>query len=249
MKHLLALATLALLLSAPQTPAIAGDPGWTDLMPAGHELEAWQGKNEKWTVAAVAALDPKNPRNLVPKPGQGVVISSLAGHFELRNLASKQTFADIEAHVEFFIPKGANAGVKLQGLYEIQIKDSHGKKNPTADDCGGVYPRAELTPRYHTIDKGVPPRVDAAKPAGEWQTLEVIFQAPRFDAGGKKTANARFKKVVLNSQVIHENVELKYPTGHAWRKEKEVPHGPLFLQGDHGPVAYRNVRVRPIGEK
>ena len=248
MKQLLALATLALLLSAPQTPATAADPGWIDLMPAGHELEAWQGKNEKWTVAADAALDPRSARNLVPKPGQGVAISSLSGYFEFRNLASREKFADLEAHVEFLVPKGANAGVKLQGLYEIQIKDSHGKKSPTADDCGGIYPRAELRPRYHTIDKGVPPRVNAAKPAGQWQTLEVIFQAPRFDSEGKKTANARFKRVVLNGQVIHEDVELKYPTGHAWRKEKEIPRGPLFLQGDHGPVAYRNVRVRAIGE-
>lgn len=249
MKHPLAIATLALLLSVPQARAAAAGDGWIDLMPAGHELAAWQGKNEKWTVAGDAALDPKNPRNLVPKPVRGVAISSLAGHFELRNLASKQQLADLEAHVEFLIPKGANAGVKLQGLYEVQIKDTHGKKKLSGDDCGGIYPRAELTPRYHTIDKGVPPRVNAARPAGQWQTLDIVFQAPRFDKDGKKTANARFKRVVLNGQVIHDDVELKYPTGHAWRKEKEVARGPLFLQGDHGPVAYRNVRVRPIGGK
>ena len=248
MKCLPVIATLVLLLSVPQARAAAGGDGWIDLMPAGHELEAWEGKNEKWTVAGDAALDPKGPRNLVPKPGQGVAISSLAGHFELRNLASKRSFGDLEAHVEFFIPKGANAGVKLQGLYEIQIKDSHGKKKPSADDCGGVYPRAELRPRYHTIDQGIPPRVNAARPAGQWQTLDVVFQAPRFGPDGKKTANARFKKVVLNGQVVHEDVELKYPTGHAWRKEKEVARGPLFLQGDHGPVAYRNVRVKLIGQ-
>jgi hypothetical protein len=125
------------------------------------------------------------------------------------------------------------------------MKDSHGKKTPNADDCGGIYPRAELLPRYRTIDKGFPPRTNAAKPAGTWQTLDIIFQAPRFDPDGKKTQNARFVKVTLNGQVIHEDVELKWPTGHAWRTKKEVPHGPLFLQGDHGPVAYRNVRVRP----
>jgi len=132
----------------------------------------------------------------------------------------------------------------LQGLYEIQIRDSCGKKQPTGSDCGGVYPRAELVPHYHTTDQGAPPRTNAARPAGQWQTLDIRFQAPRFDTEGKKTANARFLEVVLNGQVIHRDVELKWPTGHAWRLEPEVPQGPLFLQGDHGPIAYRNVRVR-----
>jgi hypothetical protein len=131
------------------------------------------------------------------------------------------------------------------GLYEIQILDSWGVKAPTASDCGGIYPRAELEPRYRHIDKGVPPRTNAARRPGEWQMLDVTFYAPRFDAGGKKTANARFVKVLFNDQVIHENVELASPTGHAWR-EQEIPRGPLLLQADHGPVAFRNVRVRAI---
>jgi hypothetical protein len=132
------------------------------------------------------------------------------------------------------------------GLYEIQIFDSHGKKELTGSDCGGIYPRGEQQPKYHTIDKGVPPRVNAARPAGEWQTLDITFRAPRFDADGKKTVDARFVKVVLNGQVIHENEAVHYPTGSAWRLAKEVPRGPLLLQADHGPVAFRNVRVRPV---
>ena len=80
---------------------------------------------------------------------------------------------------------------------------------------------------------------------GEWQTLDVIFRAPRFDSDGKKTRSARFDKVVLNGQIIHEDVEVKTPTGHAWRL-KEVARGPILLQGDHGPVAFRNIRVKPL---
>jgi hypothetical protein len=225
----------------------AESDGWLELMPPGRELAAWEGGNG-WIVAGDAQLDPnvKTGRKLQALPGQGVVISSLEGGVMDRNLSSKEQFADLEVHVEFLIPKGSNAGVKLQGLYEIQILDSYGKQKLTGSDCGGVYPRAELRPRYHTIDEGVPPRVNAAKPAGQWQTLDIVFRAPRFDRTGKKVENARFVKVVLNGQVIHENVELRWPTGHAWRVEKEHPQGPLFLQGDHGPVAYRNVRVRPL---
>ncbi|NUQ63666.1 MAG: DUF1080 domain-containing protein [Pirellulales bacterium] len=220
---------------------------WLELI-GNDALGAWQGECGGWTVGGDAALDPQDVRALVAMPGRGVLISSLSGRAESRNLTSKQSFADQEIHIEFLVPKGSNAGVKFQGLYEIQIADSFGKAQPTASDCGGVYPRAELEPRYHTIDEGVPPPVNACKPAGEWQELDVVFRAPRFDAEGKKIEDARFVKVTLNGRVLHENIGLKWPTGHAWRKEKEVARGPLFLQGDHGPVAYRNLRIKAARE-
>src|SRR5262249_40385789 len=94
-------------------------------------------------------------------------------------------------------------------------------------------------------DDGIAPRVNAARPAGEWQTLEITFRAPRFNPAGERTEKARFVKVVLNGQVIHDNVELNWPTGNNWRN-KELAEGPLLFQGDHGPVAFRNVRVRAL---
>ena len=116
-------------------------------------------------------------------------------------------------HVEFLIAKGSNSGIKFHGHYEIQITDSAGRKELTGDDCGGIYPRAELKPRYRHLDKGIAPKVNAAKPAGEWQTLEATFLAPRFDKDGKKTANARIVKATLNGQLIHQDQELLTPTG------------------------------------
>jgi 3-keto-disaccharide hydrolase len=217
----------------------ADEGGWTDLSAQG--LEAWQKPTGDWFVAGGLALDPMNPKLLAATPGTGVLVNGKSGR--TRNLLSKQEFGDIEAHLEFMIPKRSNSGVKFEGQYEIQIFDSFGVKKPTGSDCGGIYPRAEQKPTYHHIDSGVPPKTNAARPAGEWQTLDVIFQAPRFDAAGKKTSNARFIKVVLNGQVIHENVEVKTPTGAAWH-DKEKPSGPLLLQADHGPVAFRNIRVR-----
>ena len=68
----------------------------------------------------------------------------------------------------------------------------------------------KLKPKYHHIDKGIPPKTNAARPAGEWQTLDIIFQAPRFDSAGKKTGNARLVKVVLNGQVIHEKCSASF---------------------------------------
>ena len=88
------------------------------------------------------------------------------------------------------------------------------------------------------------PSVNASKPPGEWQSFDIIFRAPRFDASGKKTANAVFVKVLYNGKVIHENVECAGPTRGA-KLPSEAPTGPILLQGDHGPVAYRNFKLTP----
>jgi hypothetical protein len=202
--------------------------------------DVWQGKTAGWVAAENVALDPKNDKKLSVKPGKGIFVNSGRG---ARDLLTKESFSDVEVHLDFLIPKGSNSGVKFHGLYEIQICDSFGVKKPGGDDCGGIYPRAELTPKYRYLDKGVPPLTNACKPAGEWQTLTAIFLAPRFDAAGKKIANARIVQAKLNGKIIHKNVEMKTPTGHNWTK-KEIAKGPLLLQGDHGPVAFRNVKIR-----
>ncbi len=222
--------------------AFAEDPGWISLI-GDHELAAWREPTGAWLAAGDARLDPKDPSRLAAVAGGGVIINGQTGR--TGNLLSKQSFGDVEAHFEFLIPRGSNSGVKLQGLYEIQIVDSHAAKKLTGSDCGGIYPRAELLPRYHHLDDGYAPRVNAAKPAGQWQTLDLVFKAPRFDGSGKKQANARFERIVLNGQIVHEHVELQAPTGHAWRLP-EVRRGPLLLQADHGPVAFRNIRVKAL---
>jgi hypothetical protein len=237
----LALSFLMLALSA----AAPADEGAWAVIFGGKDVDAFEGSAKAWEVVGSVEMDAANPRKLTNKPGEGVIVNSQKG---ASNLITKQKYIDVETHVEFLIPKGSNSGVKMMGLYEIQILDSFGKKELTGDDCGGIYPRAEEQPKYHHIDKGVPPKVNACKPAGEWQSLDIIFKAPRFDADDKKIVNAKFLKVVLNGQVVHENVEVLYPTGAAWRLKKEIPTGPLFLQGDHGPVAFRNVRIRPYSE-
>ena len=226
-------------------PAGTDDGGWVHLTAKG--LDAWKAPAADWVRAARVTLDPKDPKKLSAFPEGDILVNGPKGR--TRDLVTKETFGDLEVQLDFLIARGSNSGVKLHGLYEIQILDSHGKKDLTGDSCGGVYPRAEQKPKYHHIDKGVPPRTNAAKPAGEWQSLHIIFRAPRFDAAGKKTANARFVKVVLNGTVVHEDVELLWPTGHAWKQSKEVARGPLLLQADHGPVAFRNVKVRPLRAK
>lgn len=229
------------------TPAVlraadAGNDGWIVLS---DDLAVWKETGE-WFLASSVRIDPKNSRRLAATPGKGLMVNGKSGRTQ--NLVTRQEWGDVEVSLEFMIPHHSNSGVKLEGVYEVQIYDSWKVEKPTGADCGGIYPRAEQKPKYHHIDDGIPPLVNAAKKPGEWQTLEIIFHAPRFDASGKKTANALFEKVVLNGKLVQDHAEARTPTGHIWR-EKEHPTGPLLLQADHGPVAFRNVRLRPLPAK
>jgi len=209
------------------------------------DLSAWRGNTGDWAIVGKVKMEPANPRRFTTAPGTGVLYNGPKGR--TRNLLSKFEHADCEAHIEFMVPKGSNSGVYFQGRYEIQILDSWGVEKPKHGDCGGIYQRWDRKrkpPGY----EGHPPRVNASRRPGQWQTFDAIFRGPRFDDAGKKIANARFVKVVHNGQVVHENVEVTGPTRAATFTD-EKPVGPLMLQGDHGPVAYRNVLIRPIMPK
>ena len=209
----------------------------------GKDLSVWRGETGDWVVVGEVRMDPANSRQLVGRPGAGVLLNGPRG--QTRNLLSKYEHGDVEAHVEFMVPTGSNSGVYFQGRYEIQILDSWGVKEPKYGDCGGIYERWENEKGF----EGHAPRTNASRPPGQWQTFDVVFRAPRFDASGKKVANAKFIKVVHNGKVVHENVEVTGPT-RAATFDDEKPSGPLMLQGDHGPVAYRNIWLRPVkGEK
>jgi hypothetical protein len=203
--------------------------------------DAWYN-SDKWDVAGDATLNPDTPKVLLGKPGKGVLINGKEG--KCPSLVTKRRdYRDVEIHVEFMVAQGSNSGVIFHGNHEIQILDSYGIKQPNAGHCGGVYPRAESQPTYHHIDKGSPPRVNAAKRPGQWQSMDIVFQAARFDQDGNKTAHARFVKVVHNGKVIQEDVEVPYACGPNWDR-KQYPQGPIIIQGDYGPIAVRNVRIR-----
>lgn len=212
--------------------AAAGEP--TAVTPFnGKDLDGWTCKGRKdhanWKVG-VAKIDPANPRQLAVEPapdGKGEMINTPGSGADI---ATVQKFGDATIDLEIMVPKGSNSGVYLMGEYEIQVLDSFGRERVGPGDMGGIYGAAA-------------PKVNASKAPGEWQRMVVEFQAPRFD-GDKKTANALFKRVTLNGQVIHENVEMKGPTGGAWTG-REAPTGPLMFQGNHGPVAYRNIKITP----
>ena len=154
-------------------------------------------------------------------------------------------YQDVEVHLEFMIPKGSNAGIYLMGRYEIQILDSFGRERPSHGDLGGLYQRGDPKREGRPGFEGVPPRTNAAKAPGEWQTLDIVFRAPRFDDQGTKTENARFVRVKVNGTVVHENQEAKGPT-RSHPLPGEAPRGPIAIQGDHGPIAIRSFKVKRL---
>ena len=133
------------------------------------------------------------------------------------NLVSDQSFTDFKLHVEFRYEKGSNSGVYLRGRYEVQIEDDKGKE-PWKGYLGAVY--GFLTPSEMV-----------AKDPGEWQTYDI-------------TLIGRMVTIVANGKTIISNQEIPGITGGAIDSKEGEP-GPLFFQGDHGPIDFRNIIITP----
>lgn len=233
-KKLLTVSSLAL--AAGALTAVA-QPGGVIHPFNGRNLDGWKAKPEgssksQWTVGS-AMPDPANPKLLVVQPGGDQLINQTAAHGQSLDFYSQALHGDAVITLEVMVPRNSNSGIYVMGEYEVQVLDSFGKDaNPGPGDMGAVY-------------GAQPPNKPKYKAPGEWNTYEIHWQAPKFDAAGKKTANARFIKVVLNGATIHENLEMKGPTpGGVDGKEKAL--GPLMFQGNHGPVAYRNIKIAPL---
>ena len=207
----------------------------------GKDFTGWRQPTGAWMAAKAVSLDPADPTKFVVQPGEGIMVNG--PKFKTVNIVTEAEFGDAQIHIEFCISKHSNSGIYLMGRYELQVFDSFGVGNDKYPgiECGGIYPRwiNEQNVEGHS------PRVNASKPPGQWQTFDITFRAPRFDANGKKIANAKFVKVLHNGRVIHENLELNGPT-RGGAPEQEGAVGPLCFQGDHGPVAYRNLKVKRL---
>ncbi len=213
-------------------------------LPVGDGLDGWRGNTGDWVAAGDVFQGPDDPKKLAWKEGTGCLVNGKKGR--TRHLVTEREHGDCRAHVEFMVPKGSNSGVYFQGRYEIQVLDSWGVEKLKHGDCGGIYQRWDpKRGRGKQGFEGRSPRINASRPPGRWQEFDVVFRAPRFDEQGRKIKNARFVKVVHNGKVVHENVAVTGPTRAAMFRD-EKPRGPMMLQGDHGPVAYRNIIIEPL---
>jgi hypothetical protein len=134
------------------------------------------------------------------------------------DLVSDQKFGNFDLQYEYRIPKDSNSGLYLRGRYEIQIMDSFGKQ-PESHQDGAIYGQFQ-------------PSTITSKPVGEWNVMEVklVGQHVTVTQNGKKTIDAELNKGV---------------TGGALDTKENQP-GPIFLQGDHGVVSFRNIRIKPL---
>lgn len=196
-----------------------------------------------WSVASSVKGDPNEKRWSSYEEGVGVLVNGREG--KAGNLVTTLQHGDVEAVIEFMIPKKSNSGIYFQGRYEVQILDSHGKpdKEISVHDCGAIYERWDEKREPKGYEGSIPATNASAAP-GEWQRFHIIFRAPRFDESGNKIENARFVKVTHNGEVIHENAEVTGPTRGGTSKEAAL--GPIKIQGDHGPVAFRRIEIKPL---
>ena len=198
--------------------------GWTTA-PDGSKLQ-WTGvrapsldreEQPEWGEP-VNLLDENLSKWVIPENNQFVMEDGILVNKESGgNLITKQEFEDFKLHIEFRYPEGSNSGVYLRGRYEVQIEDSYGLE-PGSHHIGGIY---------GFID----PTVNAAKKAGEWQSYDI-------------TLTGRMVTVTLNGVEVICNRPIPGITGGALDSHEGEP-GPIMLQGDHGPIEFRNITITP----
>jgi hypothetical protein len=195
---------------------------------------------------AIVLFDGRDLSNWRPTRANGKVWKIENGYFEVvpgtGDMATKQSFGDIQLHVEWAAPatirgnsqNRGNSGIFLQGRYEVQVLDS--TDNPTYADgqAGALYGQW-------------PPLANPARKPGEWQSYDIVFEGPRMN--GDRLITPAYITVFLNGVLLHNRKELMGPTVHrALAKYTAQPgEAPLVLQDHATPVRYRNIWVRPIG--
>jgi hypothetical protein len=194
-----------------------GPPSDAIVLFDGKDLSQWEG-GDKWIVE------------------EGVATVHGGG------ITSKQAFGDCQLHVEWAAPaevqgKGqgrGNSGIYLMGRYEVQVLDSYDNETYPDGQAGSLY-------------KQWPPLVNACRKPGEWQTYDIIFKAPQFDADGKLSSPG-YVTVLHNGVLVQNHAELQGST--AWDRapayEAHPAKLPLHLQNHGNPVKYRNIWIREL---
>jgi hypothetical protein len=255
---------LVTLLPALASPAASEEPGgWKPLF-NGRDLSGWKYRNPDakrlWVACDDVRLDPADPSRFLPVgKGGGPDAALLCGEDgRASDIMTAEDFGDYELHLEFTVPKGSNSGVYNRGLFEVQIFDSYGVPRPAFHDCGALYERA------------LPPE-NLSKPAGEWQSFDITMKGSRLtlawngkvvyrdrDVRYGETDKAAFERLTRENagKAPELRVRLEEKGGKyvgyfgagGTRSGLDGPDrpGPILLQGDHGPVAFRNLRIRRL---
>jgi hypothetical protein len=221
----------------PNPPVVT--PGATPGAPPSDAIVLFDGRDlSKWAQRGTGAnagtlLEPKWPVR--------------DGYFETGartgSLYTRESFGDIQLHIEWAAPTvvvgnsqgRGNSGVIIMGLYEIQVLDSYENRTYADGQAGAIYGQW-------------PPLANAARKPGEWQTYDIVFEAPRFENG--KMVKPAFQTVFWNGVMVHNRKEVMGPMVYRNVASYATPHAaelPLMLQDHSNPVRYRNIWVRRLG--
>ena len=205
------------------------------------DLSFFKSPSANWRIGGDVNADLNSTGRLTYTNGTGILVNTFADENARADLFSAEEYGDVDIELDYMMAKGSNSGIYLSGRYEIQLLDSWGILMPKSSDNGGIYERwNDSSAAAQKGFEGHAPRQNVSKAPGLWQHLRISFQAPRF-TNAVKTENAKMLRVELNGVIIHESVELFGPTRNGLNDEK--PKGPLRLQGDHGAVAFRNIKI------
>ncbi len=217
--------------------------GQTVIQPGLSDLTFFKKPSKSWQIAGSVQADLKKANTLYFTKGTGILLNLPDSKQKGEDLYSLADYGDIDLELEYLMALESNSGIYLQGRYEIQLIDTWGATAIRSGSNGGIYERwDESKPNGQKGYMGYAPRQNASRAPGLWQKLKISFQAPRFDNKGNKTANAVMLKVELNGVLIHDHVELSGPTRGAIG-DGETASGPLRIQGDHGAISFRNIKI------
>ncbi|SFT47710.1 protein of unknown function [Algoriphagus locisalis] len=208
-------------------------------------LSEFQPTGSNWRIVESVYYDLEGGKSK-DKNGTGVLLNTPQKE-DNQEIRTSFEHGDIELSLDFMMPKGSNSGLYLQGRYEVQLFDSWAVQNPTFTDAGAIYQRwDENRGSGREGFEGHPPLVNVSRAPGLWQSLRIVFKAPRFDSQGKKLSNAKFASVYQNGVLVQKNIEVTGPTQGAFFADEQAL-GPLIIQGDHGGVAIRNISYKAYG--
>jgi hypothetical protein len=258
----LAVGSLVTPLASAEGPT-GSDTGWKSLF-SGKDLDGWQFRNPNakkvWIVCDQVRLDPSAPGRLLPE-GSGEAPSAALlcmGDGSGSDIMTEEHFYDYQLHLEFVVPRGGNSGVYNRGLFEIQIYDSYGVDKLSFHDCGALYERAI-------------PSENHARAPGVWQSYDITMKGKKLtlhwneklvykdmDVRYGQTDRETFERLKKENTGKPETLKVKLGRekgtyigffgegGTRSSLDGSDRPGPIMLQGDHGPVAFRNLRIRRL---
>ncbi len=223
---------------APPPPAHeSSEQGWLRLC-YGDAFQLWRG--EGWKLVDVD-LDAQDPTKLATREGVNALVnapqagSSAAWDAAYAPFTNRLPFGDIRMSFEFMLPKDGRAALRLQERYDLLLAATPDERTTTLASCGALLPGPGFA--------GKAPVNPCFRSPGEWHQMDLTFRAPRFDARGKKVANARMVRAMVDDILLHDEVEFPGPAAGA--PIDEVAEAPLSFRVLNGQIALGDIRVKP----